>query len=471
MQVEDFAMNRLPVAVRSLAAAGAVAVSLIVALTLILAGGVLGPHTGAHPGSSAGAGSGPERGGYSGGRDPEMTAGTVPAGDRLAADIDRAQARLRRIPGDYATWAALGAAYLEQARIGSDASYYPMAEGALQRSLRLRPADNSAAMVGLGALANARHDFAVARGWALRAIRVDRYSAEAYGVLTDAETQLGHAAAATEAVQRMLDLRPGLPALTRAAYDLEQRGRIPAATALLGRALAAAVDPSSIGYCHQQLGDLAWNSGDLAAAQREYDDGLAADPAYPPLILGQARVAAARGDQTLALSRYAQLLQAVPSPVFAIEYADQLRAAGRYAEAAAELALAGAGVKLIAANGGLDDLTGSALALDQGHPAGALALALREWRRRQHADVADALGWALHESGKDAEGLRYVRRATATGTRNAGYAYHQAMIELSLGQPAAARHDFARALQINPYFSALGARLARQALAGLGWSA
>nr|BFE72957.1 hypothetical protein GCM10020092_062580 [Actinoplanes digitatis] len=43
-------------------------------------------------------------------------------------------------------------------------------------------------------------------------------------MLADAHTQLGDAAAATAAVQRMLDLRPGLAAYARASYDLEQRG-------------------------------------------------------------------------------------------------------------------------------------------------------------------------------------------------------------------------------------------------------
>lgn len=57
----------------------------------------------------------------------------------------------------------------------------------------------------------------------------------------DAETQLGHPQAATDAVQRMLDLRPGLPALARAAYDLEQHGRVAEAAKLWQTALGNAV--------------------------------------------------------------------------------------------------------------------------------------------------------------------------------------------------------------------------------------
>jgi tetratricopeptide (TPR) repeat protein len=150
------------------------------------------------------------------------------------------------VPGDYSAWAALGSAYVESARITADPTYYPKAEGALRRSLELRPTGNPAALTGLGALANARHEFAAARNLAHRVLRVDPYSADAYGVLADAQTQLGDHRAATEAIQHMLDLRPGLAAYARASYDLEQHGRLGDAAALMRRALTDAVDPPDI---------------------------------------------------------------------------------------------------------------------------------------------------------------------------------------------------------------------------------
>jgi tetratricopeptide (TPR) repeat protein len=419
---------------------------------LVIGGGLLGGHPG------------PAR------RVADIAALPASTRDRLAGEIARTQAHLRVVPGDYVSWAGLGLSYLELARSTSDPTYYPKADGALRQSLRLRPADNATAMAGLGALANARHDFATARDWARRTIAIDPYSADAFAVLTDAETQLGHRSAATVAVQRMLDLRPGLPALTRAAYDLEQRGQVGQAAALLHKALDDAVDPSALAYCHQQLGDLAWHSGDLTTASREYQAGLDGLPGYPPLLLGQARVAQARGQTAAALDLLGRVTRDLPNPGTLIEYADALRAAGRVRDAADQLALADASLKLTAANGGLDDLTGSALALERGDPTTALGLARREWQRRQHADVADALGWALHEAGHDGQALTYARLATGTGARSAGYAFHQAMIELSLGRSVDARRNFAQALGINPYFSPIDAPVARQALAGLRWS-
>jgi len=394
-------------------------------------------------------------------------AGQAPAG-QLSAGISRAQEHLRAVPGDYATWAALGSAYIESARVTADPTYYPKAEGALRHSLKLRPTGNPAALVGLGSLANARHEFATARDLAHRALRVDPYSADAYGVLADALTQLGNAPAATKAVQHMLDLRPGLAAYARASYDLEQQGRLRDAAALMRRALGDAVDPADIAFCRYQLGELAWRSGRLDNAATEYAAGQAADPAYLPLLGGQGRVAAARGQTHAALAGYAELTARYPSPGYLIEYSNLLRATGHPGRADQQLALAAAALRLFRANGGTDDLGAAQLALAQGHARQAVLAAKREWSRRHFADVADVLGWALHQSGANAEAISYARKADALGVRNPGYMFHLGMIELSLGRSSDARRDLSAALALNAHFSPLDAPIAAAALIRLG---
>jgi len=393
--------------------------------------------------------------------------GQAPVG-QLAGSIARAQEHLRAVPRDYVTWAALGSEYVESARVTADPTYYPKAEGALRRSLKLRPTGNPAALVGLGALANARHEFAAARNLAHRVLRMDPYSADAYGVLADAQTQLGDRPAATEAIQHMLDLRPGLAAYARASYDLEQQGRLGDAAALMRRALTDAVDPPDIAFCRYQLGELAWRVGRLGDAETEYSAGQAADPAYLPLLAGHARVAAARGHTAAALAGYAELTARYPSPGYLIDDANLLRATGQPARADQQLTLAAAALRLFRANGGTDDLGAAQLALAQGHPRQAVLAAEREWSRRHFADVADVLGWALHQSGANAKAIYYARKADVLGARNSGYLFHLGMIELSLGRHEDARRDLSAALALNPHFSPLDAPLATAALHRLG---
>lgn len=255
-------------------------------------------------------------------------------------------------------------------------------------------------------------------------------------MLADAQTQLGNATAATSAVQRMLDLRPGLAAYARASYDLEQRGRLAEAESLMRRALNAAVDPADIAFCRYQLGELDWQTGRLNAASAEYAAGRAADSSYLPLLAGQAKVAAALGHTKDAIAGYAELTARYPAPTYLLEYADLLRSVGQPARADEQLALAAAALQLFAANGGTDDLGAAQLALARNRPGDAVRAARREWSRRHFADVADVLGWALHEAGSDTQALSYARRAGALGARNAGYLFHLGMIELSLARTA-----------------------------------
>ncbi|MFC4070478.1 tetratricopeptide repeat protein [Actinoplanes subglobosus] len=380
--------------------------------------------------------------------------------DRLAQRIARTQQQLRDVPGDWPGWAALGAAYLEQARITADPGLYPKAEEAARRSLTLRPDGNGDGLVVLGALANARHDFATARDQAREALAVNDHDAEAYGVLADALTQLGDAPAATAAVQRMLDLRPGLAAYARASYDLELRGRVTEAETLMRQALDNAVDPHDVAFCRTQLGDLAFGRGDLAAAEASYSAALAADPTAVGARHGLARI---RED----LAGYGELVARMPTTSILLEYAALLRVAGRQTESDQQIALAAAAERLFAANGGSDGLATAELALAQGRPDDAVTAAQAEWKRRRHPDVADMLAWALHSAGRDAEALPYAERAAAGGARPAVYAYHLGMIQLGLGRHAAARSELARALDTNPRFSPVDAPLARRALAGL----
>ncbi|GAA1846773.1 tetratricopeptide repeat protein [Asanoa iriomotensis] len=393
-------------------------------------------------------------------------AAAAPA-DRLASTIARAQDRLRDLPRDHETWAALGLAYVEQARVTADPSLYPKAEGALRRSLDVRPEENATALVGLGALANARHEFAAARQHATDALRANPYNADAYGVLADAQTQLGAPAAATAAIQKMLDLRPGLAAYARASYDLEQRGSVTEATELMRRALDAAADPADIAFCRNQLGDLAWSTGDLASAEREYAAGVAADPSYLALRRGQARVAAARGDLATAVADAGAVASRTPTPDTLLEYATLLRLAGDATAAARQLTLADAAHKLFVANGGQDDLTGAQIALARDDAAGAVRLAAAEWQRRPFADVADVYGWSLHRAGRDAEALPLLRQAVAASSRNAGYAYHLGVTLLSSGDQAGALAALRQVRAINPYFSPVDGPTAARALSAL----
>lgn len=389
-------------------------------------------------------------------------------GDRLTATIEQLRDRLRRVPDDPNAWADLGAAYVEQARALANPAYYPQAQGALDRSVQLRPDGNAAALIGLGALANARHDFAAARRHAEDATALDPANVEAYGVLADATTQLGDAAAATAAVQRMLDLRPGVASFSRASYELELHGRTDDARFAMQRALEAATGRDEIAFCRYHLGELAWGSGNLDEADAEYARGLAAVPDDPALLQGRAKVLAARGRVDEAVDGYRALVERVPLPQYLLEYGELLESAGRVGEAQAQYLLVAEQQRLYAAQGSSDDLTAALAAADHGDAAEAVRLAEAEWARRQSVFTADALAWALHRAGRDAEALPYAERAAQLGRRDTTSTFHRGMILAALGRTGDAVAALEEALRTNPHFSPLHAPAARQALDALG---
>jgi tetratricopeptide (TPR) repeat protein len=397
------------------------------------------------------------------------TIGTTGAArNTLTGAIEAAQVRLRSLPKDDRTWAELGSAYIQQARVTGDPSYYPKAQGALERSLQVKPTANVPAMVGMGALANARHEFTEARDWGRRASTESPYNAAAYGVLADALTQLGDYSGADKAVQKMLDLQPGLASFSRASYAFEQRGQISQARDSMQRALAQASDPGDIGFCRYYLGELSFNAGDPKAALEQYRLGLLAEPASDALLAGRAKAEAALGRTDAAVADYAEVVNRLPLPEYVLEYAKLLESLGRSAEAKAQFALLTSIQQLFTSNGVVDDLTSAEVEADHGAPAEAVRHARAEWDRRHSVLVADALAWALHRAGQDEEALGYAVKANRLGWQNATFAYHLGAIELSLGRRDDARKHLSEALRINPHFDRVQAPKAIAALNSLG---
>jgi tetratricopeptide (TPR) repeat protein len=390
------------------------------------------------------------------------------SGARLDTAINAAQVRLRRVPKDWPTWAQLGSAYVQQARITADPSYYPKAQGALQRSLQLESATNWQAMVGMGALSNARHDFRTGLDWGRRAQRANPSNGSVYGVIADALTQLGQYPQARDAVQQMLNVAPGVPSFTRASFDFEQHGQVREARDALNRALQIATDPADIAFCRYYLGELAYNNGDLTEARRQYEAGLAADSTYQLPSAGLAKVDAASGRTAKAIDGYDRVVQRLPLPQLVAEYGDLLTSAKQRDKANRQYDLFATEQQLFSTNGVVDHLTSAAFQADHGQPARSLTEAQAEWNARRNVMAADALGWALHRNGRHAEALTYATKANSLGWRNATFLYHRGAIEAALGHTNRARTDLTTALTINPHFDILQAPVARRLLASLG---
>ncbi|MFI5496637.1 tetratricopeptide repeat protein [Actinoplanes sp. NPDC051859] len=396
---------------------------------------------------------------------------TATPGDPAAASVNdldryvtRTVAHLTRTPGDWQAWAQLGMAQLELARRSSDPARYADAETALRRSLKVQPQDNAAALTGLGALAAARHEFTTALSYARRAVTVDAYSADAFGVLTDACVELGRYDEATDAVQRMLDLRPDTGSYARASYLFELRGDQARAVDLMQQALAVAATAGDTTFALTHLGELAFNTGDLTTAAEYFHRGLARTPGQPALLAWQARVQAARGDLPAAVAALRTVTLTLPTVDHLAALSDTLTAAGDPGGAERTDELVRASTRLPAGSSGTTDIDLVLFYADRGQASQAVTRAAALYATRPSVAVESAYAWALHAAGRDREALTHAERSLRLGTRDARAHYYRGQIRLTLGDRAGARADLHQALAINPHFSLRYAPHARAAL-------
>ncbi|MFC7306917.1 tetratricopeptide repeat protein [Streptomyces monticola] len=410
-------------------------------------------------------------GGATGAPEPVRTA--PPAADpaRLgAADLDRAvsalQDHLRSQPRDFTSWANLGTAYVEQARTDGAPSRYPQAERALSRSLGLRPG-NDAALAARAGLAAARHDFTGALRDARAALTANPYNERALALRIDALVELGRYTQAERAAAEADARRPGIPVFTRYAYVLELRGDTKGAREVLNRGLASASSPPDRAYVATALGRLSWQRGAYERALGHYATALRAAPSYLPALEGRAAARAGTGDTAAAIGDLERVVRRAPLPGPLVALGELYEAKGREAAARRQYALVGAWTSLARASGVNTDLDTALAAADHGDRRAALTAARDEWRRRHTVHTADALAWALHVNGRDAEALAPARRATAHGLRDATLLYHRGVIEQETGHKSAAQRLLSAALDLNPRFSPLGSRDARERLTAL----
>ena len=391
-----------------------------------------------------------------------------PAGADIDATIAALQARVRRVPDDAVGLASLGLAYVQKAKLSVDPAFYPKAEAALRRSLRVDEADNFSAAAGMAALAAARHDFSQAYEWATSGLAINPSNPTLYGALVDALTQLGRYDEAFAATQKMVDLRPDSASLARVSYSWELRGDTDRARGAMQRALADATTPADRAFARYHLGELALGAGDPRAALEEYEAGLRADAGYIALYEGRAKAHAALGRTDEALRDFARVTNAIPEPAYLVEHGEFLESLGRADEARELYELFRAEEQLFGVNGVTLDVESALFHADHGDPRRALQVAEAGVKVRPFFEMEDAHAWALHVNGRDAEALEWSTRARRLGTRNALLLFHAGMIERSLGHLDQARANLTASLQLNPNFNSVQASVARNALDELG---
>ncbi len=394
-------------------------------------------------------------------------------GDETPADarVRASQLLLRRNPLDARGYHRLGDAYVQKARETGDAKYFTLAEEALRKSLAIAPR-SSGAVRHLAYVLYSRHAFAEAAAEAAKAIALDPADSHAFGVLGDAQLEVGQYAEAELTYQRMAALDEDLYALSRLSGLKSLRGDVEGAIADLERAIddgrAAGRPAESIAWAQWQLATEHWNVGRLEAAEAGHQAALTTYPHYHRALAGLGHVRAAQGRFGEAVALYREAIGVVPQPDYVAALGDVLAKTGRPEEARRQYELVEYIGRLSALNQALYNRELASFYLDHETKLdAALALARRELDVRRDIYAHDLLAWALYRNGQPEAARAAMAEALRLGTRDARLFYHAGMIERALGDAGAATQYLRRALETNPHFHPLQADEARRTLRAL----
>lgn len=381
------------------------------------------------------------------------------------AQIQTLQDQLRAHPNDSQAYSQLGLAYLQKARETGDPTYYQKTEEALDKALSLQP-DDYASISAKGTLALARHDFSSALEWGDQAKQINPNRIYAYGVIADAQIELGRYDEAIDTLQTMVDLRPDISSYSRISYLRELHSDIEGALEMMQLAVDSGTPNSeNTAWVRTQLANLYFNTGDLDQAELEYQRTLQNRPDYVYALSGLARVRAAQGKMDEAIRFLNQAVEVVPIPEFVIALGDLYQVTGQEEKANQQYQLLATIEKLQRANGVDMDMEIALFNADHGQNLNeTLVLAREAYVNRPSIQGADALAWALYKTGNYEEAKKYSEEALQLGTKDALKYFHAGMIALKLGDQLQAREYLEQALTINPHFSILYADEARMTL-------
>ena len=314
---------------------------------------------------------------------PELLRRTVELGvpdeyDQLRTAYDKSRLALAKNPNDLASWLKLSEVFITEARItGNFGSNFDAALSILDHVIEKSGKDKarrSEALTLKAAVKLSQHQFSEALALGKEAVALDPHRAFNYGVLVDANVELGNYEEAVRMSDKMVTTRPDLRSYSRISYLREIHGDVMGAIAAMDLAVKAGYPgQEETSWCRTVLGRLHENSGDLKSAEVQYMIAINERPNYPPAMAAMGRLELKKKNTAKAEEWLDQAIALVPDPHYYMELARVREAQGRsddrmQAMTKAEellIGLSGIDKSHMHAHGG--DLHAHTTALDDGH--------------------------------------------------------------------------------------------------------
>ena len=334
-------------------------------------------------------------------------------------------------PEDVKTRLQLATIYIAEQRItGEHHYYYPAIEKILDGILSI-DANNFEARVYKASVKMSLHQFAEAKKLAEEAKNINPNNAYVYGILVDANVELGNYTDAVAASDKMQTIKPSLESYARASYLREIYGDYPGSIEAMKLAVQAGL-PGSEPQCWSRniLGDLYFTTNNITEAERSYRENLSLRPSYAPSMAGLAKVEAYRKNYQAALAMIDSANAVMPGAAYDEQKAEVYTAMGDTAKATAMYRNVEKTLQLDVASGHSVSLEQAKIftklnSLDSAEKHGMEEFAVRP----NNIDVNKQLAWIAYNKKDYAKAKSYLKTAMQTGSKNPELLTWAALIE------------------------------------------
>jgi tetratricopeptide (TPR) repeat protein len=369
---------------------------------------------------------------------------------------------INKNPGDTKSKLALAAVFIQEARITGNFLYYDAAALKYVNDVLQKEPTNFEALIYKAIIQLSQHHFADGLATAQQAQKSNPYNAFIYGIMVDANVELGNYTAAVESSDKMVSIRPDLRSYSRIGYLREIHGDIPGAIEAMKMAIEAGMPGhEATEWCRAQLGHLYEHQGNISAAETEYSTSLEVRPGYAYALAGMARIEAQKKNYEKAIEHYTHAYDMVNDYSFKENMVEIYRAAGKNKaadelgrEVIREMTAASSANKKDDSAGHYSDRELAYAYLTVNNIDKALEHALLEYNRRpDNIDVNETLGWVYYKQGDYQKALPYIKSALRTSSKNPTLLCRAGLVYYKAGQRQEAVKLLQQALKANAVIS------------------
>jgi tetratricopeptide (TPR) repeat protein len=380
----------------------------------------------------------------------------------------------RKDPNNMEARLKLAQIFMQEARLtGEHGYYYPTALQVIDEVLAspAKTKDNQfVALLFKGSVLLSLHQFENAMKVGKEALKVNTHNAQIYGVLVDANVELGNYKEAIKMADQMVATRPDLRSYARVSYIREIHGDVEGAIEAMSMAASAGYPGlEETAWCRLTLGHLYETYGDLENAEKQYQTTLDERPGYPFAIAALAGIAMKKKDYEKTEELLGKACDIIPEVSFYEQLAALYQETGRTEEAQQK-------VEEVFAMLADDEKHGHKMGMEYAQTHldftqnydKALEYALKEYEARpDNIDVNQLLAMIYLKKENIDEAEKHIQKAMRTHSLNPELLCAAGLIKIKSGHEKEGKALLSRAMKSNPYQSNSFSEEAKVFLAGI----